>query len=113
MPVPSSYVSVVQSLYIAYFDRPADPSELSNFENALAAADAPTTIAGLQTAYSTNPAVAALVDSFGTSAASVARYGDVSTESSAQSFVNAIFENGFNHSESGAGLTFYVDEIIT
>jgi trimeric autotransporter adhesin len=112
MPSASSYENAVESLYVAYFGRPADYFGLTNFETALAAADAPTTLTGLQAAYSTNTAVAALVDSFGTSAASVALYGEVNTQSSALSFVSSIYENGFNDAPSEAGLTFYINSIV-
>ena len=115
MPSASSYEDVVQSLYVAYFGKPADPTGLTNFETALAAADTPgtaTTLTGLQAAYSTNAAIAALVDSFGTSAASISLYGEVTTASSAQSFLNTIFENSFNH-RSTAGLTFYINSIVS
>ena len=88
MSSPSSYSSLVQELYVAYFGRPADYYGLQNFETALAAANAPTDPAALALAYSTNAAVKSLVDSFGTSAESTALYGSGSTES----FVNAIFE---------------------
>jgi hypothetical protein len=115
VPSASDYETVVQSLYVAYFGKPADPTGLTNFENALAAADTAgtaTTLTGLNAAYSTNSAIAALVDSFGSSAASVALYGAVSSESGAEFFVNSIFENGFNHSESGAGLNFWINAVL-
>jgi len=107
MASASSYSTVVQDLYVAYFGRPADYYGLQNFETALAAADAPTTLSGLEAAYSTNAAVKTLVDSFGTSAESTALYGSGSTES----FVNAIFENLLNRPAAVSGLTFWVDAI--
>jgi S-layer protein len=107
MASASSYSTLVQELYVAYFGRPADYFGLQNFEAALAAANAPTTIAGLESAYSTNAAVKSLVDSFGTSAESAALYGTGSTES----FVTAIFENLLNRAPAVAGLTFWVDAI--
>ena len=107
MTTAASYSTVVQDLYVAYFGRPADYYGLQNFEASLLAANAPTTLAGLEAAYSTNAAVKSLVDSFGTSAESTALYGSGSTES----FVNAIFENLLNRPAAVAGLTFWVDSI--
>ena len=107
MSSASSYSTLVQELYVAYFGRPADYFGLQNFEAALAAANAPTDPAALAAAYSTNAAVKTLVDSFGTSHESTALYGSGSTES----FVNAIFENLFNRPAAVAGLTFWVNAI--
>ncbi|HEX7641280.1 MAG TPA: hypothetical protein VF472_03615, partial [Burkholderiaceae bacterium] len=42
-----SYQTAVESLYVAYFGRPADPDGLANFAAALQAAGAPTDVAGL------------------------------------------------------------------
>ena len=47
----ANYQNAVESLYVAYFGRPADPNGLANFEAALQAADAPTDVAGLAAAY--------------------------------------------------------------
>jgi len=107
MASAASYSTLVQDLYVAYFGRPADYFGLQNFESALAAANAPIDAAGLATAYSTNAAVKSLVDSFGTSAESIALYGSGSTES----FVNAVFENLFGRPAAVAGLTFWVNAI--
>ena len=107
MTTAASYSTVVQDLYVAYFGRPADYFGLQNFEAQLAAADAPTTLAGLEAAYSTNAAVKSLVDSFGTSAESIALYGSGSTAS----FVTAIFENLLNRPPAVSGLTFWVEQI--
>ena len=107
MASASSYSTLVQELYVAYFGRPADYFGLQNFEAALAAANAPTTISALVAAYSTNSAVKSLIDSFGTSAESAALYGSGSTES----FVTAIFENLLNRAPAVAGLSFWVDAI--
>ncbi|HEY8023350.1 MAG TPA: DUF4214 domain-containing protein, partial [Burkholderiaceae bacterium] len=107
MTTSASYSTLVQELYVTYFGRPADYYGLQNFEAALFAANAPTTIAGLEAAYSTNAAVKTLIDSFGTSAESAALYGSGSTES----FVTAIFENLLNRAPAVAGLEFWVNAI--
>ncbi|HEX7642628.1 MAG TPA: DUF4214 domain-containing protein [Burkholderiaceae bacterium] len=110
----SSYANIVQELYVTYFGRPADAQGLQNFEAAMAAANAPTDVATLTAAYSTNPAVQKLVDGFGTSPESVLLYGQVTTSaSSATSFVTAVFENLLNRAPAAAGLNFWVDAITS
>ena len=103
----ASYASLAQELYVAYFGRPADFFGLGNFEQALAAANAPTDAAGLLAAYQTSTVVKALVDAFGTSTESVNLYGSGSTEA----FVNAIFTDLFNRQAAVSGLTFWSDAI--
>jgi len=103
----SSYSTAVQELYITYFGRPADYFGLQNFEAALVAANAPTDMVGLNAAYGTNPAVKALIDSFGTSQESINLYGSGSTAA----FVNAVFENLFNRAPAVAGLSFWSNAI--
>ena len=105
-PSPSSYNTVVQQLYIAYFGRPADPSGLTNFAAALAAANAPTTIQGLTAAYGTTPAIKVLVDAFGTSAESNALY-----TGNTASFVYAIYQNVLNRAPDAAGQQWWADAI--
>ena len=105
--VVSPYQTVVQQLYVSYFGRPADPTGLTNFEAALAAANAPTDIQSLATAYSTNPAVAALIDSFGSSKESQTLYGTGNTTA----FVTAIFNNVIGRQPQSAGLNFWVNAI--
>ena len=72
-PAPN-YATVVQELYVAYFGRPADPTGLTNFENALSAANAPTDAIALSAAYSSNSTIRSLIDMFGTSGESQRLY---------------------------------------
>lgn len=99
----SDYTSVVQNLYLSYFGRPADSLGLANFSAALNAMNAPTTVEGLNAAYSTNATVKALIDSFGSSAESTALYGTGDT----LSFVSAIYENLLGRSPDLSGLLFW------
>jgi sugar lactone lactonase YvrE len=101
------YATAVQELYVAYFGRPADPSGLTNFENALAAAQAPTDLPGITSAYSTNQAVKTLIDSFGTSKESQTLYGS----GTSQDFVTAVFKNVLGRAPQQAGLSFWSDAI--
>ncbi len=103
----SSYAATVQELYLAYFGRPADPTGLANFENALASANAPTDIGGLAAAYATNPAVKNLIDSFGTSQESQVLYGN----GNATSFVTAVFQNVLGRQPQASGLSYWAGAI--
>lgn len=111
-PPPSvgvSYDTVVQQLYVAYFGRPADPVGLTNFENTLFAANAPTDIAGLTSAYSTSSTIKYYVDSFGLSAESARLYSGTTRD-----FVTAIYQNVLNRDPNpapGAGLEWWSNAI--
>ena len=103
----SIYGAEVQQLYIAYFGRPADPGGLTNFSAALQTANAPTDIASLATAYGSNAALKALIDSFGTSSESQTLYGSGSTTN----FVTAVFQNVLGRAPAPTGLNFWVNAI--
>lgn len=104
--VTADYLDVTQQLYVGYFGRPADPGGLWNMAEGFRNANAPYTAQGLDAAYSSNAAVKALVDSFGTSAESNALYtGDTS------SFVTAIYRNQLNRTPEPAGLAFWTNAI--
>jgi hypothetical protein len=105
----SDYQTEVQQLYVAYFGRPADPGGLVNFENALLAAGAPTNIQDLVNAYATNPAIAALINSFGTSKESQNLYGSGTTTA----FVTTVFQNVLGRPPLTAGLNYWVAAIST
>jgi hypothetical protein len=103
----STYQTAVESLYVAYFGRPADPNGLANFSAALQTANAPTDIAGLLAAYTTNPGVKSLIDSFGTSNESQKLYGGGTTTA----FVTAVFQNVLGRSPQSSGLAYWVNAI--
>lgn len=105
--VVAGYASEVQLLYVAYFGRPADPAGLTNFENALQNAGAPTDIASMVTAYGNSAVIRALVDSFGTSSESTTLYGGGDTTA----LVQAIFHNVLNRAPASSGLNFWVNAI--
>ena len=107
MTTPVDYATVVQELYIAYFGRPADANGLTNFENALLAANAPADVAGLNSAYNSSATVKGLVDAFGLSGESARLYPATDTSN----FVKAIFNNILNRDPLPAGLTFWSDAI--
>lgn len=103
----SDYTSLVQALYVAYFGRPADTFGLRNIESALNASGAPNTIQGLESAYSTNSTIKALIDSFATSSESTALYGG----SSSVAFINSIYTNVLGRSADFDGLLFWSSAI--
>ena len=109
MAAAAEYTKVAQELYISYFGRPADSSGLTNMTAALAAANAPTTTAALDAAYKTDATIRALVDSFGTSAESVALYNG--TAATTNSFITSIYKNLFNREPDAAGLTFWANAV--
>lgn len=107
--VAADYQDAVQSLYIAYFGRPADPIGLANFEAALAADNAPTTVAALAEAYSTDIRLKTLIDSFGTSKESQNLYGNAGS----QAFVTAVFQHVLGRDPATAGLNYWSGAIDT
>ena len=104
--VAADYFDVLQHIYVGYFGRPADPGGLLFYANIYLAADAPTNIVAIASAYNSNPAVAQLIDSFGTSQESKDLYpGDNGA------FITAIYHNLFNREPDEAGKQFWVNAI--
>lgn len=103
-PLPAAaYTSLIQSIYVAYFGRPADPGGLVYWSEQYRNAGAPTNIVDLQAAYNTVPAIQSLVDVFGTSQESRDLYpGDNSA------FIRAIYQNIFSREPEPAGLDYWV-----
>ncbi|MBV8634892.1 MAG: FKBP-type peptidyl-prolyl cis-trans isomerase [Burkholderiaceae bacterium] len=107
--VAADYEGAVQSLYIAYFGRPADPVGLANFEVALAADNAPTTVPELALAYATDPALRTLIDGFGTSRESQNLYAGADS----QAFVTAVFQHVLGRAPATTGLDYWSNAIDT
>lgn len=99
-----NYTAIAQQLYLAYFGRPADPLGLENFTAALASANAPADIQQLNA--SGDHQLAALINSFGTSAESAALYSGDNT-----AFVVAIYRNALNRMPDDEGLAFWVKSL--
>lgn len=100
----SAYTTILQQFYLAYFGRPADPVGLNTAAASLAAAGAPTTLAGLLS--SANPTVVALINGFGSSAESTALFTGTTTAR-----VTAIYVNVLNRNPDVGGLLFWSQEI--
>jgi hypothetical protein len=105
--VALDYNDVVQSLYIAYFGRPADKGGLANFQNALRAMGAPKNLAGLEAAYGSSAGLKELVDSFASSGESKALYGTGSTTA----FVTQVYMNVLGRAPDAGGLAYWAGEI--
>ena len=103
----AAYTELAQKFYIAYFGRAADPAGLANMVSQLAAANAPSTSTdAFVAAYATNPAVKAIIDSFGASTESAQLYnGDVST------FVTDLYQHILGRAPDAAGATFWTGAI--
>jgi M6 family metalloprotease-like protein len=101
-PIASDYNKVVQQIYVAYFGRPADVGGLAWHAGVLLAAGAPTDIVGLASAYNTNAALKAEIDSFGTSAESAALYSGDNGQ-----FIDALYRNLFGRPADQGGKDFW------
>ncbi|WP_166869863.1 DUF4214 domain-containing protein [Massilia mucilaginosa] len=104
--VTFKYMNLTQSLYYSYFGRAADVGGMANFQQRLAELDAPETVAGLNAAYPGNAGLRTLIDSFGSSAESLALYGGANT-----AFVKAIYQNLFSRAPDQAGLDFWTQAL--
>jgi hypothetical protein len=102
----ADYHQMVQSIYVAYFGRPADPGGLDFFANGFKNAGADTNLNVTANMYSSNESVKALIEVFSGSAESQALYpGDNST------FIDAIYNNLFNRAPDAAGKDFWVNAL--
>ena len=101
-----THEDLVQLLYLGYFGRPADFGGREWYAGLYRGANAPTNTAEFVKAYSSNPAIANLVDSFGTSQESRELYpGDTTT------FVKAVYQNLFSRVAEPAGLAWWSNAI--
>lgn len=106
----SSYTSVLQQFYLAYFGRPADTTGLASGAAALSAALAPnSSTQALLDAYGTNATVRALVDGFGTSAESLALYAGATVRDQ----VLAVYRNVLNREGETGGVNYWTGEVTS
>ncbi|WP_371763845.1 beta strand repeat-containing protein [Massilia sp.] len=112
-----AYTDVVQQLYVSYFGRPADYYGLQNFAAALDKMGAPTDFAAVQAAVQADKAgttaLSQLVNSFNSSAESVALYGNDNSQIGIGKFVNAIYQNVLGRDADKSGFDFWVNAINT
>lgn len=89
----STYFETVQKLYIAYYQRPADPSGLLYWAQRIDAAGGN---------------LNAAIDAFATSAESQTLYGTINS-TTIGSFIDRIYQALFNRAPDAAGKQFYID----
>jgi alpha-tubulin suppressor-like RCC1 family protein len=99
----SDYHMVLQQIYVGYFGRPGDLSGLNFYGKVFADVQAPTSLVALAAAYSSNPTVRAVVDSFGTSFESQDLYPGTN-----DAFITAIYRNLFNRAPDPGGKAYWV-----
>jgi S-layer protein len=111
----TDYTDVAQQLYISYFGRPADTYGLASYTAELAAAGAPTTLAELNTAVQADPngGLAKLIQSFNSSAESIALYGTGNDTLSISKFINAVYNNVLHRDADNEGGQFWINAIVT
>lgn len=98
----ANYTELVQSIYIAYFGRPADYLGLEYWANIFSKAGMPLDMEQVSIAYSNNTAVKQIIDAFVLSEESRGLY----TGSNA-AYVNAVYLNIFNRNSEDAGRKFW------
>lgn len=89
----STYFNTVQKLYIAFYQRPADPSGLVYWASRLDAAGG---------------SLSGIIDAFATSAEAQALYGTINANTIGN-VVDAIYQALFNRAPDAAGKQFYVN----
>lgn len=104
MSTTADYAEVAQQLYLSYFGRPADHGGLLAMTSQMAAAGAPTGMAGIAAASQSNGTLKAMLDTFSASDESAALYG----AGSDARFVSAVYANLLSRSPDQAGLDFWV-----
>lgn len=83
-------LDLAQTLYVAYYGRPADKAGLEFWADEIEASGA-----------------AAVVSVFGNSDEYVARFGDLSSEE----LINSIYQQAFNRDADEGGMTFYAEKL--
>jgi len=89
-------IELVQQLYVAYFNRPADVDGLAYYTKLLAGA-------------TTDAAVAATVAQISADFANAAEYKDAYAGLSTKQIINTIYHNLFGHAADIPGLNYYAD----
>lgn len=89
----ADYFDTIQKIYIAFYQRPADPAGLKYWAQRVDAA---------------NGSLAEVIDAFANSAEAAALYGEITGETIGD-IVDAIYQALFNRAPDAAGKQFYVD----
>jgi hypothetical protein len=99
---PADYTSLVQSIYMGFFGRPADPQGLIFWSNSMSSGSLPTTLPELIAGYSASDEIRGLLDAFANSAESKSLY-----VANNASFINAVYLNAFNRNAEADGRVFW------
>lgn len=99
----ADYRSMVQSLYVSYFGRPADPAGLTFYSEQYRNAGSPAEVELVSAQYGGNPAIRVLVDSFSTSKESMELY-----PGSDEEFMTHVYANMFGRAPDPAGKSFWI-----
>lgn len=105
--IANNHYKVAQQLYLAYYGRPGDIGGMAFWSVALANAGAPTTVSALSNAYSSNPQIKSIVDSFAGAQESQDLYGGKTT----RDFVSAVYMNAFKRAAEPAGVDYWAGVI--
>jgi len=92
--MPSAYETLVQQIFIGYYQRPADPAGLLYWADQL---------------YQTGGSLTAIIDAFANSDEAQALYGTINSSTIA-TVVNSIYRAFFNRDADTAGRDWYVAE---
>jgi hypothetical protein len=99
---PAEYTAVVQSIYMGFFGRPADPQGLIFWGNSMSSKNLPTTLPELVAGYSASEDIRGILDAFAQSPESQSLY-----VANNASFINAVYLNAFNRNAEAAGRAFW------
>ncbi|MBY0357267.1 MAG: DUF4214 domain-containing protein [Candidatus Obscuribacterales bacterium] len=99
----SAYEGIVNQLTYAMTGQLPSSETLANMASALAAANAPTNLEGLASAYNSNAGVRSLIDSIGN--------GQGTYSTGTPNFINNIFQNAFGHPANMSGVLYWANVI--
>lgn len=102
----AEYYPAVQSMYLAYFGRPADPAGMKFFATQLQTQNAPTAINDIRIAGGSNAAIKAIIDVFSTSQESQDLYGGDNG-----AFIDAVYASLFSRAPDQGGKDFWVNAL--
>jgi hypothetical protein len=100
--VPADYTAVVQSIYMGFFGRPADPLGLIFWSHSMSSKNLPATLPELIAGYSASEDIRTILDAFANSPESKGLY-----VANNASFINAVYLNAFNRNAEASGRTFW------
>nr|WP_315261648.1 DUF4214 domain-containing protein [uncultured Duganella sp.] len=101
-PIPADYAQLVQNLYLGFFGRPADVAGLDYWSKTFSDNQLPLTFAEWVAGYTSNADIKTILDAFAGSVESRDLY-----VSNNASFINAVYDNGFNRYSEAGGRAYW------